>query len=82
MGLLYAGGLTAECSTTILKALNRLQEFKITVSHLKVDNSYFLAVLKEQMESGLKFPLKNADSYMEELIKVIRNFTKYGGDCY
>lgn len=33
-------------------------------------------------EWGAKFPLKIVDTYIEEFIKAVRNFSRFGQDCY
>lgn len=62
-----------------MKTLVDLKEYKISLSEtFKFDNKYFIEKLKEFITYGTPFSLKNSDSYMENLIKLIRSYAKYG----
>jgi hypothetical protein len=59
-----------------------MKEHKIKVDGLiSFDNRYFLNRLIEYNNNGIPYPLKNCDALIEELIKVIKLYCRYGEEC-
>ena len=56
-----------------IQQLKRRVQFKLHIKWI-----FFIDKIKTFVRTGIPYPLKNSDSFMENLIKVIKNYCKFG----
>jgi len=66
-----------------MMVLVNLKLYRIDISQgCKFDNLFFIKKLDTLSQKGINYSLKNSDTFMENLIKLIKLYCRYGQEHY